>query len=96
MQAYRSLVRHADIEYRQIEEYVMKRALQIMSLDETIYKFAFTRALQQPSMLSKIRGSDESFRRRMWKRISDAESKELLDKMSVEEKKKIYLEMLKL
>ena len=67
-----------------------------MNLDETIYKFAFTRALQQPSMLTKIRGSDESFRRRMWKRISDAESKELLDSMSVEEKKKIYIEMLKL
>ena len=47
-------------------------------------------------MLSKIRGSDESFRRRMWKRISDVESKEMLSKMSVEEKKKIYLELLKL
>ena len=47
-------------------------------------------------MLSKIRGSDESFRKRMWKRISDAESKERLEKMTAEEKKKIYLDMLTL
>lgn len=45
MQAYRDLVRRADIEYRQIEEYVKRRALQVMKLDETMYNFAFTRAL---------------------------------------------------
>ena len=67
-----------------------------MKLDETLYKFAFTKALQQPSMLSKIRGSDESFRKRMWKRISDAESKQMLEKMTEEEKKKIYFDLLKL
>ena len=68
-----------------------------MNLDETLYKFAFTRALQTPSILSKIRTSDESFRRRMWKRISDSESnKAMLDKMTDDEKKKIYLDLLKL
>ena len=96
MTAYRSLVRKADKEYRQIEDYVTRRALAIMNLDETLFKFAFTRALQQPSMLSKIRGSDESFRRRMWKRIESEESKELLKKMSEDDKKKVFIELLTL
>ena len=60
----------------------MQKALALMGLDEASYKFAFTKALQEPSMLSKIRGSDESFRKRMWKRISDAESKKMLEKLS--------------
>lgn len=47
-------------------------------------------------MLSKIRGSDESFRKRMWKRISDAESKQMLEKMTADEKKKIFFDLLKL
>ena len=47
-------------------------------------------------MLSKIRGSDESFRRRMWKRIASAESKELLEKMDDAENKKVYIELLTL
>ena len=47
-------------------------------------------------MVSKIRGSDESFRKRMWKRISEAESKERLEKMTDEEKKKIYLDLMTL
>ena len=47
-------------------------------------------------MLSKIRGSDESFRKRMWKRISDAESKERIETMTDEEKKKIYLDLMTL
>ena len=96
MEKYRSLIRRADKEYKQIEHYVMQKALAIMNLEESVYLFAYTRALQQPSMLSKIRGSDESFRKRMWKRISDAESKERLEKMTDEEKKKIYLDMLTL
>ena len=96
MEKYRSLIRRADKEYKQIEHYVMQKALAIMNLEESVYLFAYTRALQQPSMLSKIRGSDESFRKRMWKRISDAESKERLEKMTEEEKKKIYLDMLTL
>ena len=45
MEKYRSLIRRADKEYKQIEHYVMQRALQIMNLEESIYMFAYTRAL---------------------------------------------------
>lgn len=45
-------------------------------------------------MLSKIRASDASFRRRMWKRIGAEKS--FLDRMNEEEMKKIYLELIEL
>ena len=45
MVAYRNLVSHADIEYRQIENYVREKALQLMNLDIELYNLAFTRAL---------------------------------------------------
>ena len=63
-----------------------------MKLDETLYNFAFSRALQKPAMLMKIRGSDESFRRRMWKKIEKADS-DHMDNMTEVERKKIYLEL---
>ena len=44
-------------------------------------------------MLMKIRGSDESFRRRMWKRIED---KSVMENMTEEEKKRIHLELVTL
>ena len=44
-------------------------------------------------MVSKINGSDASFRRRMWQRIAD---KEKMDKLTEEEKKKIFKELLQL
>ena len=64
-----------------------------MKLDYELYMFAYTRALQKPAMLSKINGSDASFRRRMWKRIED---KSVMEKLSEEDKKKMYMELLKL
>ena len=55
-----------------------------MNLDVSIYNLAFTRVLQQPAMLSKLRASDESFRRRMWKRIETAGEKEKMLKLTEE------------
>ena len=43
-------------------------------------------------MVMKIRGSDESFRRRMWKRIET--DKNFMKDMPREQKKKIYLELM--
>lgn len=80
MTQYKNLVRKASIEYGQIEEYVADKACGLMKIDKVIYTYAFTRALQKPSMLSKIKGSDESFRRRMWKRVSTQTDK--VDTMS--------------
>ena len=45
-------------------------------------------------MVMKIRGSDESFRRRMWKRIET--DKSFMKDMPREQKKKIYLELMEL
>ena len=45
MDKYRALIRRADKEYEQIEHYVMQKALAIMNLEETVYMFAYTRAL---------------------------------------------------
>ena len=94
MTKFKDLVRRATIEYRQIEQYVTEKACWIMKLEVENYHLSFTRALQQPSMLMKIRGSDESFRRRMWKRIYSDRS--VLEKMSETQKKDIYLELLEL
>ena len=44
-------------------------------------------------MLSKLRASDESFRRRMWRRIED---KNVMKDMTDADKKKIFVEMMKL
>lgn len=82
MVEYKKLVRRANTEYRQIEEYVRRRACAIMDLDPVIYEFAFTRALQQPMMLEKIKSSDASFRRRMWKRVKS--QTDILAKMGEE------------
>jgi len=94
MSSYNKLVRKARIEYNQIEDYVMEKACGLMKLDLTLYKYAFTRALQQPSMVSKIRASDDSFRRRMWQRIES--QKKRVEAMSDDEKKKIYFDLLEL
>lgn len=94
MGQYKNLVRKANIEYRQIEEYVTEKACGLMKLDIVVYNYAFTRALQKPSMLSKIRGSDESFRRRMWKRITSQTDK--VEGINDTLKKKIYMELLTL
>ena len=45
-------------------------------------------------MVMKIRGSDESFRRRMWKRIET--DKNFMKDMPREQKKKIYLDLMEL
>lgn len=45
-------------------------------------------------MVSKVRASDASFRRRMWRRIGVEKS--FLDQLKEEDKKKIYLEMVQL
>lgn len=94
MAQYKNLVRKANVEYRQIEDYVTEKACALMKLDLVLYNYAFTRALQKPSMLSKIRGSDESFRRRMWKRMTSQTDK--VEGINDTLKKKIYMELLTL
>jgi hypothetical protein len=94
MTSYKNLVRRAYIEYQQIENYITEKALGIMKLDIALYNLAFTRALQKPSMLSKLRGSDASFRRKMWKRIET--DKSVLRDMPEAEKKNIYMELVSL
>ena len=94
MVAYKKLVSRSTKEYRQIENYVAEKACAIMNLDPVLYNFAFSRALQKPAMLLKIRTSDESFRRRMWQRVKT--QKQTADSMSKENKKKAYLELLQL
>ena len=94
MVSYKKLVSRSTKEYRQIEKYVAEKACAIMQFDPALYNFAFSRALQKPAMLLKIRTSDESFRRRMWQRVKT--QKQTADKMSKENKKKAYLELLQL
>ena len=94
MTSYTNIVRRTYTEYQQIEKYISEKALGLMNLDVALYNLAFTRALQTPSMLSNVRASDASFRRRMWKRIET--DKSIMTDMPDAEKKKIYLELVAL
>ena len=94
MVKYKSIIRRTHTEYQQIEEYVRGKALGLMKLDLTLYNYAFGKALQQPSMFMKIRTSDESFRRRMWKRMD--QNKEAMRDFSEDKTKKMYLELMEM
>ena len=58
MEKYKKFVRRADMEYRQIENYVRDKACALMNLDPYLYEYVFTKALQQPEMVERIKTSD--------------------------------------